>query len=61
MSGQPAAGSHDRAAGFCPGFPVTDMRSALAHYQQMGFEVVRYDDGAQWGWARWGRPSSTCT
>jgi uncharacterized glyoxalase superfamily protein PhnB len=54
MSGQPGAGGHDRAAGFCPCFPVTDMRAALAHYQQLGFDVMPYEDGAQWGWARLG-------
>jgi hypothetical protein len=54
MSGQPGADGHDRAAGFCPCFPVTDLRAALAHYQRLGFEVMPYEDGAQWGWARLG-------
>jgi hypothetical protein len=55
MSDQPGANDHDRAAGFRPCFPVTDMRAALAHYEQLGFEVMRYEDGAEWGWARFER------
>lgn len=43
-----------QAAGFCPCFPVTDMRAALAHYERLGFEVMRYTDGAEWAWARFG-------
>jgi len=54
MSDLPGAHDHDRATGFCPCFPVTDMRAALAHYEQLGFEVMRYEEGAEWGWARFG-------
>jgi hypothetical protein len=54
MSDQPGANDHVGAVGFCPCFPVTDMRAALAHYEQLGFEVMRYEDGAAWGWARFG-------
>jgi hypothetical protein len=54
MSDQPGANDHDRVAGFRPCFPVTDMRASLAHYEQLGFEVMRYESGAEWGWARFG-------
>jgi hypothetical protein len=54
MSDQPGVDGQHRAAGFCPCFPVTDMRAALAHYEQLGFEVMRYEDGAEWAWA-WAR------
>jgi hypothetical protein len=54
MSDQLAANDYDRAAGFRPCFPVTDMRASLAHYEQLGFEVMPYEEGAEWGWARFG-------
>jgi hypothetical protein len=41
-------------AGFAPCFPVTDMAAALAHYEQLGFVVMPYVDGAQWAWIRFG-------
>jgi hypothetical protein len=41
-------------AGFAPCFPVTDMRAALEHYQQLGFLAMPYEDGAEWGWVRFG-------
>jgi len=40
--------------GFSPCFPVKDMRAALAHYQQLGFEVMPFYEGADWAWARFG-------
>jgi hypothetical protein len=42
------------ARGFAPCFPVRDMRAALAHYEQLGFEVLPYADGMTWAWARLG-------
>ena len=48
MTDQPAGNDHDRAVSFRPCFPVTDLRAALAHYEQLGFEVMRYEDGAEW-------------
>jgi hypothetical protein len=57
MSGGTAEAAADgagRAAGFAPCFPVTDLRAALAHYEQLGFDVMRYEEGAEWGWARFG-------
>jgi hypothetical protein len=44
----------DTQAGFAPCFPVTDMRAALAHYRQLGFVVMPYEDGAEWAWVRFG-------
>src|ERR1700749_3141076 len=41
-------------AGFAPCFPVRDLRAALAHYQQLGFEVMPYAPGMAWAWARLG-------
>ena len=54
MSDQPGTDGPDPAAGFSPCFPVTDLPAALAHYEQLGFEVMRYEEGAEWGWARFG-------
>lgn len=42
------------AYGFAPCFPVRDMRAALAHYEQLGFQVMAYTQGATWAWARLG-------
>jgi hypothetical protein len=42
------------ATGFSPCFPVTDMRAALAHYAQLGFEVMAWEPRAEWAWARFG-------
>lgn len=39
-------------AGFAPCFPVTDLRAALAHYEQLGFLVMACEDGAEWAWVR---------
>ena len=36
---------------FSPVFPVRDLRRALAHYAALGFEVTRYDDGDEYGFA----------
>ena len=44
----------DQQAGFAPCFPVTDMRAALGHYEQLGFTVMPYEDGAKWAWVRFG-------
>jgi hypothetical protein len=44
----------DQQAGFAPCFPVTDMQAALAHYDQLGFTVMPYELGAEWGWVRFG-------
>jgi uncharacterized glyoxalase superfamily protein PhnB len=30
------------------------MRAALAHYEQLGFEVMPYAEGTTWAWARLG-------
>ena len=38
-----------RVVGFAPSFPVTDMRAALAHYEDLGFEVMEYMDWAGLG------------
>jgi len=65
--GGAAAGSGDQAApaashlppakdggqaGFAPCFPTRNMQAALAHYDQLGFTVMPYTAGAEWGWAR---------
>jgi hypothetical protein len=42
------------SGGFAPCFPVRDMQAALAHYQQLGFEVMSYRPGMTWAWARLG-------
>jgi hypothetical protein len=46
---QAKGGAH---AGFAPCFPTTDLRAALAHYGQLGFTVMPYTTGAEWGWVR---------
>ena len=40
--------------GFSPCFPVTDMRVALAHYEQLGFAVMPDAEASGWAWARFG-------
>lgn len=30
------------------------MQAALAHYEQLGFEVMPFEDGATWAWVRFG-------
>ena len=40
--------------GFAPCFPVRDMRAALAHYAQLGFQVMPWSPGMTWAWARLG-------
>jgi hypothetical protein len=54
MSDQSPGRGEKRAASFSPCFPVTDMRAALDHYEQLGFEVMAYEEGAEWGWVRLG-------
>jgi hypothetical protein len=44
----------DKQAGFAPCFPATDMRAALAHYEQLGFIVMPYEEGRAWSWIRFG-------
>ena len=46
--------SNPGAGGFAPCFPVRDMQAALAHYGQLGFEVMPYTPGMTWAWARLG-------
>jgi hypothetical protein len=46
--------SATRTAGFAPCFPVRDVRAALAHYEQLGFDVMPYTDGMGWAWVRLG-------
>jgi hypothetical protein len=41
-----------RARGFAPCFPVRDLGAALVHYQALGFEVMAFEDGMAWAWAR---------
>jgi uncharacterized glyoxalase superfamily protein PhnB len=41
-------------AGFAPCFPVRDIRAALAHYEQLGFDVMPHTDGIGWAWVRLG-------
>jgi hypothetical protein len=45
-------------ASFSPCFPVTDMRAALAHHEQLGFEVMAHGERAEWGWIRLGNASN---
>lgn len=42
------------ACGFAPCFPVRDMRAALAHHEQLGFEVMPYTQGMTCAWTRLG-------
>ncbi len=30
----------------CPVFPVTDLKAAVSHYEQLGFETESYHDGS---------------
>jgi hypothetical protein len=30
------------------------MRAALAHYEQLGFEAMAWEEGAEWAWVRFG-------
>jgi hypothetical protein len=39
---------------FAPCFPVTDMKTSLAHYIGLGFEAMEYEDGMDWVWVRFG-------
>jgi hypothetical protein len=43
-----------KGAGFAPCFPVRDLEAALAHYAQLGFEVMSYTAELGWAWARLG-------
>jgi hypothetical protein len=39
-------------SGFSPCFPSTDVRATLEHYARLGFDVMPYAEGDEWGWAR---------
>ena len=41
-----------RSRGFAPCFPSQDIRAALAHYEALGFEVMPFEEGMEWAWAR---------
>jgi hypothetical protein len=41
-----------RSRGFAPCFPARDIRAALAHYEALGFEVMPFEEGMEWAWAR---------
>jgi hypothetical protein len=43
-----------RTTGFAPCFPVRDVQAALAHYEQLGFDVMPYTAGTGWAWVRLG-------
>jgi hypothetical protein len=43
-----------KAAGFAPCFPVRDIATALAHYEQLGFDVMPYTAETGWAWVRLG-------
>jgi DNA-binding MarR family transcriptional regulator/catechol 2,3-dioxygenase-like lactoylglutathione lyase family enzyme len=36
---------------FCPIFPVSDLRAALAHYASLGFKTFPYAEGDEYGFA----------
>ncbi|HLH57646.1 MAG TPA: MarR family transcriptional regulator [Streptosporangiaceae bacterium] len=42
---------------FSPIFPVRDLAAALAHYAALGFETIRYEGGAAYGFANRDRTS----
>lgn len=46
--------SETKSAGFAPCFPVRDVQAALAHYAQLGFDVMPYTAGMGWAWVRLG-------
>jgi hypothetical protein len=54
MSEHFAPAEPNKQAGFAPCFPVTDMSAALEHYEELGFIVMPYEQGAQWAWVRFG-------
>src|SRR5215472_15223814 len=43
-----------KAAGFAPCFPVRDIQAALAHYRQLGFDVMPCTEETGWAWVRLG-------
>jgi len=43
-----------KAAGFAPCFPVRDIQAALAHYGQLGFDVMPCTEETGWAWIRLG-------
>jgi hypothetical protein len=43
-----------KAAGFAPCFPVRDIQAALAHHEQLGFDVMPYTEETGWAWVRLG-------
>jgi hypothetical protein len=40
--------SRTKTTGFAPCFPVRDVQAALAHYEQLGFDVMSYTAGMGW-------------
>jgi hypothetical protein len=54
MATDDGAVSRGMSAGFAPCFPVRDIQAALAHYEQLGFEVLPYAAGMGWAWVRLG-------
>jgi hypothetical protein len=43
-----------KAAGFAPCFPVRDIETAPAHYEELGFDVMPYTAETGWAWVRLG-------
>ena len=54
MVSEDASASRTNSAGFAPCFPVRDVQAALAHYEQLGFDVMSYTAGMGWAWVRLG-------
>jgi predicted enzyme related to lactoylglutathione lyase len=46
-----ASTDRTRLVRFAPIFPVADLRRAIAHYAQLGFQVEPYEDGAEYAFA----------
>jgi hypothetical protein len=54
MNSEPTATGRVTVGCFAPCFPVRDMRAALDHYERLGFEVMPYEEGMEWAFARYG-------
>jgi hypothetical protein len=54
MSSDRLAAETRATSGFAPCFPVRYVQAALAHYEQLGFEVMPFEDGMEWAWVRFG-------
>jgi hypothetical protein len=48
MSSDRSTADASATSGFAPCFPVRDVQAALAHYKQLGFEVMPFEDGLAW-------------